>query len=168
MKIKCKECGKVFEIPDGICTICFSDILGEIMDIKNGDDRLEKVSVFINELTTFDYKRGLHNAKCKNQLDSNGIIRIGWEEVDEHLLRTKKIKYLKGFIENNKNLEHKMHKPRVKLIGEGFNSLAIVEKVSSVLKKSGLGDQVKKFREEVMIGDRNHLFYVLNKYVDAY
>lgn len=80
MKIKCKECGKVFVIPDGSCTICFSDILGEIMDIKNTDDRLEKVSEFINELTTFDYERGIHNAKCKNELDTSGI-GLGWEEI---------------------------------------------------------------------------------------
>ena len=82
-KIKCIKCGEIFEIPKGNCTICFGDELGELADIKDEDKRHEELTVFINNLTSFDYDRGFHNAKCINQLESDCLI-IGneFEEID--------------------------------------------------------------------------------------
>ena len=84
MKVKCKKCGKIFEIPKGNCPICFSDILGELSDIKDDDKRIDKLTIFINDLTNFDYERGFHNAKCVNQLEGENII-LGYkfEELEE-------------------------------------------------------------------------------------
>ena len=80
-KIKCLKCGQIFEIPKGNCTICFSDVLGDILDEKDEDERFGNLTDFINELTTFDYERGFHNAKCKNQFHG-GILGFEFEEVN--------------------------------------------------------------------------------------
>ena len=82
-KIKCKKCGMVFKIPEGNCLICFGDVLGKINDIEDSDKRHEELTNFINELTAFDYERGIHNAKCNNELIIGIIGIIGnWEEVE--------------------------------------------------------------------------------------
>ena len=83
-KIKCLKCGQIFEIPKGNCPICFSDILGELSDTEDEDKRVELLTVFINELCTYDYERGLHNAKCVNQLHGeNVILGFDFEEVED-------------------------------------------------------------------------------------
>lgn len=82
MKLKCKKCGKVLEIPKGSCTICFGDVLGQISNIVNQDMRLQKLTDFINEISAFDYERGLHNAKCDNELTISGTMGLHWEEVE--------------------------------------------------------------------------------------
>ena len=82
MKIKCKICDQIFKIPKGSCPICFGDFLGEINDIEDSEERFEKLSDFINELSAFDYNRGFHNAKCNNRL-SIGAIGLNWEELEE-------------------------------------------------------------------------------------
>ena len=61
-----------------------------------------------------------------------------------------------------------MHKPRVKLIGEDGNAFFILARVSSALRKSGLGDQIEKFRNEAMSGDYDHLLRTATEYVDVY
>lgn len=61
-----------------------------------------------------------------------------------------------------------MHKPKVKLIDEDGNAFLILARVSSVLRKSGLGDQVEKYRKEAMSGDYDHLLQITTKYVDVY
>ena len=83
-KIKCNKCGQIFEIPKGNCPICFSDVLGDISDIEDSDKRFDELTEFINNLTSFDYERGLHNAKCENQLTEDGIIDgFDFEEVKD-------------------------------------------------------------------------------------
>lgn len=83
-KIKCMKCGEIFEIPKGNCPICFGDALGDIIDIEDSDKRFGELTDFINNLTCFDYKRGVHNTKCKNQLTEDGIIDgFDFEEVEE-------------------------------------------------------------------------------------
>lgn len=81
-KLKCPKCGKIFEIPEGTCPICFDNVLGHINETKDEDERFEKLSEFINELTAFDYERGEHNAKCENQMDID-CCPINFEEVEE-------------------------------------------------------------------------------------
>ena len=61
-----------------------------------------------------------------------------------------------------------MHKPKVKLIDEDGNAFLILARVSSALRKSGLGDQVEKYRKEAMSGDYDHLLQITTKYVDVY
>lgn len=79
-KVKCKLCGQEFTTPEGDCPICFSDVLGDINNIKDNDERLEKLSDFINELTSYDYDRGVHNANCKARFI--GVFGIHWEEIE--------------------------------------------------------------------------------------
>jgi hypothetical protein len=83
-KIKCVKCGQIFEIPKGSCPICFSDVLGDIVDITDADKRFGELTDFINELCAYDYERGEHNAKCENQLTEDGIIDgFDFEEVEK-------------------------------------------------------------------------------------
>ena len=81
VKIKCKICSQILEIPTGSCPICFSDVLDDILEEKDEDKRFGNLTDFINILTNFDYERGVHNTKCKNDLDIDGILGLDWEEV---------------------------------------------------------------------------------------
>ena len=81
-KVKCKVCNQEFTIPRGTCPICFSDVLGRLSDIEDIDERFDKLNNFIQNLTAYDYERGLHNAKCKNQLDEIAGSSFDWKEVE--------------------------------------------------------------------------------------
>lgn len=61
-----------------------------------------------------------------------------------------------------------MDKPRVKLVGEDGNAFSIIGRVSSALRKAGLGDKVKEFQDKAMSGDYNHLLQVAMEYCDVY
>ncbi|KKN04830.1 hypothetical protein LCGC14_1093530 [marine sediment metagenome] len=61
-----------------------------------------------------------------------------------------------------------LEKPNVKLVGEDGNAFAIIGKVSTALKKKGLGDQVKKFQEEAMSGDYDNVLRTAMKYANIY
>jgi len=61
----------------------------------------------------------------------------------------------------------KEKKPTVKLIGTDGNSFAVLGKVSKALKQAGLVDEAKKYMDEAMSGDYNHLLQVTMKYVNV-
>ena len=82
MKIKCMKCNQVFDIPNGSCPICFSEVLGKLNDITDPDKRFDELSEFINNLSAFDYERGLHNAKCTNQIMEDGLNNFILNEED--------------------------------------------------------------------------------------
>lgn len=82
-QIKCNSCGQVFEVPDGTCPICFGNHLGDLCDIEDREDRFYELQTFINNLTRYDYERGLHNAKCSNQLDGEEIDDFKFTDIEE-------------------------------------------------------------------------------------
>lgn len=71
-KIQCNECKQIFEVPNASCPLCFSNYLGRIIDQEDDSENSGKMSdltILINRLCNFEYDRGLHNAKCQNQLE---------------------------------------------------------------------------------------------------
>ncbi len=58
-------------------------------------------------------------------------------------------------------------KPTVQLVGEDGNAFAIMGKVSKALKRAGFRDEAKKYQEEAMSGDYNHLLAVTMEYVNV-
>lgn len=83
MKIICTKCGKIFTVPKGDCVTCFGDELGKLNDIKEKEDRFYALNGFINNLTEYDYQRGLHNAKCVNKLDPETDLFLNFIEYKE-------------------------------------------------------------------------------------
>lgn len=57
------------------------------------------------------------------------------------------------------------NKPRVKMIGEDGNAFSILGKVNKALKKAGRPKDGKRFLEEAMQGDYDHLLRTAMKYV---
>ena len=59
------------------------------------------------------------------------------------------------------------NKPRVKMIGEDGNAFNILGKVNKALKKAGKPEDGKRFLEEAMQGDYDHLLRTAMKYVEV-
>lgn len=60
-----------------------------------------------------------------------------------------------------------MEKPTVKLVGEDGNAFAILGKVKKALEQAGLKEEAKKYLEEAMAGDYDHLLQTTIKYVNV-
>lgn len=58
-----------------------------------------------------------------------------------------------------------IQRPTVKMIGEDGNAFAILGRVNKALKKAGRPEDGKRFLEEAMHGDYNHLLRTAMKYV---
>ncbi len=60
-----------------------------------------------------------------------------------------------------------MKKVKVKLIGKDGNAFSIMAEVTRAMRKAGIDKEViKKYTEEAMSGDYNHLLATTAKYVD--
>jgi hypothetical protein len=79
-RYKCTKCGWVFEIPIGNDIICFSEYLHDFIDkLPESKNVFEQ---WIQDTLMHEYERGLHNAKCENQLHEEGPDELEFEEVE--------------------------------------------------------------------------------------
>lgn len=60
-----------------------------------------------------------------------------------------------------------MGKIVVKLVGEDGNAFAVLGRVNKALKEAGRPKDGKRFLEEAMQGDYNHLLRTAMKYVEV-
>lgn len=80
---KCSKCGYILEIPEGDCAICFGDVLGELSDIEDSDDRYQALQDWITEFLQHEYERGFHNAVCENKYEYDvSYIEDEWVEIE--------------------------------------------------------------------------------------
>lgn len=104
MILQCVKCNFKIEIPlhDKICPICFSDYLDNINKIQDNEKRYDELTIFINELISFEHLRTKHNLSCEHKIDFDGNYDLdNWIEINKNPITLEKemIEYL------NKNIK---------------------------------------------------------------